>query len=75
MPVVAGVCLDVDSGWRWRKARAHHKLAADGILAIMEAYFPVADAPVESYFAPLPTPSTFPSVIYNQPAIQPPTDA
>ena len=41
------------------QAKTYQKLGADGILAILEAYFPVKDAQVESYSAPSPTPSTF----------------
>src|SRR3954452_5598193 len=32
------------------QAKACQKLGVDGILAILEAYFPLADAQVESYF-------------------------
>src|ERR1700744_4586849 len=32
------------------QASAYQKLGADGILAILEAYFPLSDAQVESYF-------------------------
>src|SRR6202158_5936416 len=49
VPVVAGVAststLDAVA-----QARAYQKLGADGILAILEAYFPLGDAQVESYF-------------------------
>src|ERR1700722_548580 len=49
VPVVAGVAststLDAVA-----QARAYQKMGADGILAILEAYFPLGDAQVESYF-------------------------
>src|SRR5579864_5423289 len=47
VPVVAGVAststLDAVA-----QARAYQKLGADGILAILEAYFPLQDAQIES---------------------------
>src|SRR6476661_10815372 len=49
VPVVAGVAststLDAVA-----QAKAYQKLGADGILAILEAYFPLGEAQVESYF-------------------------
>ena len=51
-------------------ARAYARLGADGILAILEAYFRFADAQVGAYFAPSRTPSTFLVVIYTNPQFQ-----
>src|SRR3984957_20446303 len=49
VPAVAGVAppstLDAVA-----QARAYQNLGADGILAILEAYLPLQDAQVESYF-------------------------
>src|SRR6185369_16955608 len=49
VPVVAGV-VSTSTADAVAQARAYEKLGADGILAIMEAYFPLGDAGVESYF-------------------------
>ena len=49
VPVVAGVA-STSTADAVAQARAYQKLGADGILAILEAYFPLADAQVESYF-------------------------
>src|SRR6267142_3040981 len=49
VPVIAGVA-STSTADAVAQAKAHQKLGANGILAIMEAYFPVADAQVESYF-------------------------
>src|SRR6266850_6973772 len=49
VPVVAGVASTSTSD-AVAQARAYQKLGANGILAILEAYFPLADAQVESYF-------------------------
>src|SRR6185312_4884633 len=49
VPVVAGVA-STSTADAVAQARDYQKRGADGILAIMEAYFPVADAQIESYF-------------------------
>src|ERR1700752_3780645 len=49
VPVIAGVA-STSTADAVTQAKAHQKLGADGILAILEAYFPVADAQIESYF-------------------------
>src|ERR1700676_3152560 len=49
VPVVAGV-VSTSTSDAVAQARAYQKLGADGILAILEAYFPLGDAQVESYF-------------------------
>ena len=54
VPVIAGVA-STSTADAVAQAKAHQKLGADGILAIMEAYFPVADAvgiPVVIYTNP-----------------------
>ena len=69
VPVVAGVAststLDVVA-----QARAYQKLGADGILAILEAYFPLADPQVESYFRAIADAVDIPVVIYTNPQFQ-----
>jgi 4-hydroxy-tetrahydrodipicolinate synthase len=69
VPVVAGVAststLDAVA-----QARIYQKLGADGILAILEAYFPLADVQVESYFRSIAEAIDIPVVIYTNPQFQ-----
>ena len=69
VPVVAGVAststLDAVA-----QAKAYQKLGADGILAILEAYFPLHDAQVESYFRAIADAVDIPVVIYTNPQFQ-----
>jgi 4-hydroxy-tetrahydrodipicolinate synthase len=69
VPVVAGVAststLDAVA-----QAKAYEKRGADGILAILEAYFPLADAQVESYFRAIAEAVDIPVVIYTNPQFQ-----
>jgi 4-hydroxy-tetrahydrodipicolinate synthase len=52
------------------QAIAYQELGADGILAILEAYFPLADAQVESYFRGIADAVDIPVVIYTNPQFQ-----
>jgi len=69
VPVVAGVAststLDAVA-----QAKAYQRLGADGILAILEAYFPLQDAQVESYFRAIADSVDIPVVIYTNPQFQ-----
>src|SRR6202158_4872376 len=69
VPVVAGVAststLDAIA-----QAKAYQKLGADGILAILEAYFPLGDAQVEAYFRAIADAVDIPVVIYTNPNFQ-----
>jgi 4-hydroxy-tetrahydrodipicolinate synthase len=69
VPVVAGVAststLDAVA-----QAKAYQKLGATGILAILEAYFPLSDAQVESYFRAVADAVDIPVVIYTNPQFQ-----
>jgi len=47
VPVIAGVASTATAD-AVAQAKAYQKLGADGILAILEAYFPLADAQVEA---------------------------
>src|SRR5207237_716047 len=69
VPVIAGVA-STSTADAVAQARAHQKLGADGILAIMEAYFPVADAQVESYFRAIADAVDIPVVMYTNPQFQ-----
>src|SRR5260370_820388 len=69
VPFVAGVVstatLDAVA-----QAKAYQKLGADGILAILEAYFPLGDAQVECYFRAIADAVDIPVVIYTNPQFQ-----
>jgi 4-hydroxy-tetrahydrodipicolinate synthase len=69
VPVVAGVAststLDAVA-----QAKQYQRLGADGILAILEAYFPLTDAQVESYFRSIADAVDIPVVIYTNPQFQ-----
>src|SRR5437762_13124786 len=69
VPVVAGVA-STSSAAAAAQARAYQKPGADGILAILEAYFPLDDAQVESYFRGIADSVEIPVVIYTNPQFQ-----
>jgi 4-hydroxy-tetrahydrodipicolinate synthase len=69
VPVVAGVA-STSTADAVAQARAYQKLGADGILAILEAYFPLPDAQVESYFRGIADAVDIPVVIYTNPQFQ-----
>jgi 4-hydroxy-tetrahydrodipicolinate synthase len=69
VPVVAGVASTstVDAV---AQAKSCQKLGADGILAVLEAYFPLKDAQIESYFHAIADAVDIPVVIYTNPQFQ-----
>jgi len=69
VPVVAGVAATSTSE-AVAQARAYQQLGADGILAILEAYFPLGDAQVYSYFRAIAEAVDLPVVIYTNPNFQ-----
>src|SRR6266496_5383931 len=69
VPVIAGVASTSTSD-AVAQAKAYQKLGADGILAILEAYFPLGDAQVESYFRAIADAVDIPVVIYTNPQFQ-----
>ena len=69
VPVVAGVS-STSTADAVAQAKAYQKLGADGILAILEAYFPLKDAQVESYFRAIADAVDIPVVIYTNPQFQ-----
>src|SRR5260221_9846904 len=69
VPVIAGVASTATAD-AVAQAKAYEKLGANGILAIMEAYFPVADAQIESYFRAIADAVDIPVVIYTNPQFQ-----
>jgi 4-hydroxy-tetrahydrodipicolinate synthase len=69
VPVVAGVA-STSTSHAVAQARAYQKLGAEGILAILEAYFPLGDTQVESYFRAIADAVDIPVVIYTNPQFQ-----
>ena len=69
VPVVAGVAATATAD-AVAQARAYAKLGADGILAILESYFPLQDAQVESYFRAIADAVDVPVVLYTNPQFQ-----
>ena len=69
VPVVAGV-VSTSTSDAVAQAKAYQNLGADGILAILEAYFPLGDAQVESYFRAIADAVDIPVVIYTNPQFQ-----
>ena len=69
VPVIPGVasCAIADAV---AQARAYEAAGADGILAIMEAYFPVGDEGVYQYFKAIAKAVSLPLVLYTNPNFQ-----
>jgi 4-hydroxy-tetrahydrodipicolinate synthase len=69
VPVVAGVA-STSTADAVAQAQNYQQLGADGILAILEAYFPLKDAQVESYFRAIADAVDIPVVLYTNPQFQ-----
>ena len=69
VPVVAGVASTATAD-AVEQARRWQQLGADGILAVLEAYFPLKDGQVESYFRAIADAVDVPVVIYTNPNFQ-----
>jgi 4-hydroxy-tetrahydrodipicolinate synthase len=69
VPVIAGVAATATAD-AVEQARAYQRLGADGILAILEAYFPLKDAQIESYFRAIADAVDIPVVLYTNPQFQ-----
>src|SRR4249920_2408990 len=69
VPVIAGVA-SASTADAVEQARQYQKLGADGILAILEAYFPLKDAQIESYFRAIADAVDIPVVLYTNPQFQ-----
>ena len=69
VPVIPGVasCTTADAV---AQARRYEKLGCDGILAILEAYFPVGDEGVYEYFEAIADAVSLPLVLYTNPNFQ-----
>jgi 4-hydroxy-tetrahydrodipicolinate synthase len=69
VPVVAGVASTTTAG-AVAQARAYERLGVDGILAILEAYFPLKDPQIEAYFRAVADAVGVPVVLYTNPQFQ-----
>ena len=69
VPVVAGVAATTIAD-AVSQARAYERMGCDGILAILEAYFPVTDEGVYSYFKAIAEAVSLPVVLYTNPNFQ-----
>ena len=69
VPVIAGVAATATAD-AVRQAQNYQRLGADGILAILESYFPLKDAQVEAYFRAIADSVDIPVVLYTNPQFQ-----
>jgi 4-hydroxy-tetrahydrodipicolinate synthase len=69
VPVVAGVAATATAD-AVTQAKNYQRLGADGILAILESYFPLKDAQVEAYFRAIADAVDIPVVLYTNPQFQ-----
>jgi len=69
VPVVAGVAATTTAD-AVAQAKTYQRLGADGILAILESYFPLKDAQVEAYFRAIADAVNIPVVLYTNPQFQ-----
>ena len=69
VPVIAGVA-STSTADAVEQARTYQTLGADGILAILEAYFPLKDAQIEAYFRAIADAVDIPVVLYTNPQFQ-----
>jgi 4-hydroxy-tetrahydrodipicolinate synthase len=69
VPVIAGVASTATAD-AVEQAKAYENIGADGILAILEAYFPLKDPQIESYFRAIADAVGIPVVLYTNPQFQ-----
>lgn len=69
VPVVAGVAATT-TGEAVRQAATWAQIGCDGVLAVLEAYFPLPDAAVEGYFRAIAEAVDLPVVLYTNPQFQ-----
>jgi dihydrodipicolinate synthase/N-acetylneuraminate lyase len=69
VPVVAGVAATTIAG-AVEQVKAYESLGVDGILGILEAYFPISEDGVVAYFTALANATTLPVVLYTNPQFQ-----
>ena len=69
VPVVAGVAATATAD-AVAQARSYQTLGANGILAILESYFPLTEPQVEAYFRAIADAVDIPVVLYTNPQFQ-----
>ena len=69
VPVVAGVAATTIAG-ATEQVRNYEALGVDGILGILEAYFPLTDDGVVAYFTAMANATALPVVLYTNPQFQ-----
>lgn len=69
VPIIAGVA-STSTNQAVFEAKTYEKLGADGILAVLEAYFPVDDEGIASYFEAIADAVNIPVVLYTNPQFQ-----
>ena len=69
VPVIAGVAATTIAD-AVAQAKSAARSGADGILAILEAYFPLSEAQIESYFAAIAAATDLPVTLYTNPNFQ-----
>lgn len=69
VPVIAGVAATATAD-AVAQARDYQRFGADGILAILESYFPLAEPQVEAYFRAIADAVDVPVVLYTNPQFQ-----
>jgi 4-hydroxy-tetrahydrodipicolinate synthase len=69
VPVIAGVASTATAD-AVAQAKKYQQLGADGILAILESYFPLKDSQIESYFRAIADAVDIPVVLYTNPQFQ-----
>ena len=69
VPVVAGVAATTITD-AVHQVKAYEALGVDGILAILEAYFPVSEDGVAAYFTTIANATALPVVLYTNPQFQ-----
>src|SRR5690349_15057690 len=69
VPVIAGVG-STSTADAVAQARHYEELGVDGILAILESYFPLKDAQVEAYFRAIADSVDLPIALYTNPQFQ-----
>ena len=69
VPVIAGVASTA-TAQAVAQAKAYERMGVDGILAVLEAYFPLSEPQVEAYFTAIADAVNIPVVIYTNPSFQ-----
>ena len=69
VPVIAGVAA-TNTADATSQAKAYESAGASGILAVLEAYFPLTEPEIETYFTAIAAATDLPVVIYTNPNFQ-----